>query len=297
MVPLAKKPPMSLFGENRHPSPRSAVISDSVLWMWDRSIGSVWSIRPDGSQEYYQRPSSGSRYSHGATTRPDTGEPLVFGGYGNFRAKDFFIYFDTSLGEWRELPHKKGKDDPEPQMHPHIIDVGNGRDVYLIQGNVSVSDTGAPIQHDKQASSLALVFDVSERVWRKTPMNHEVACLITTQARDRQFNFRSSGTVYGGILKPTSNVCRNYFATLNRSSESQIVFWRPETSEWASLAAGITLPTNHYPIGFIFDDNNVSWSFLMKYQLVVRELLPGNFHFLILFHGVRFREGKKRCRG
>ena len=256
VIPFAEMPPRSIFGGHRYPTPSSTVVSDSMLWMWDRSVGATGVFRPDASFEFFPLPSSGSRFSHGSTTRPDTGEPLVFGGYGNFRAKDFFIYFDVRHREWRELPHQKGKDDPKPQTQPHILDIGNGRDVYLIQGYNS--DDKSPSKYDKAASSIALAFDISEKVWKKTPMNREVACLVSTKAKNRKPDFRGGGLVYGGLLFPHSNPCHGSYQLFENISEPIIVFWRPDTAEWAYYSADITLPSNHYPIGFLFDDDEVT---------------------------------------
>lgn len=253
--PISVMPSASIFGPNRYPTPSSAVVSDSGLWMWDRSVGTAVFLRPDESQKLYPLQSTGSRFSHAATTRPDTGEPLVFGGYGNFRAKDFFLFFDTKTREWREISHQKGEFDPKPQKQSYILDIGNGRDVYLIQGFVSNEEL--PPLYDKIATPSALIFDFSKKVWSRTRMNEEVACLITTPVKNRQFNFRGEGLVYGGLLFPTSNQCSSSYQTLQRFLVPHITFWRPETSEWASYPVEITFPTNRYPIGFVFDDNEI----------------------------------------
>jgi hypothetical protein len=255
-VPFAEMPKKSSFGPNNYPVAGSSVISDSVMWMWDRSVGSTVFVRPDGSQEYFASQYSGSRFSHAATTRPDTGEPLVFGGYGQFRAKDFFIYFDVELREWRELPHKKGKNDPKPQTQSNILDIGNGKDVYLIQGFISGEEL--PPVYDKLPSRIALVFDIVERVWKETPMNEEVACLITTLAKNRHFNFRGGGLAYGGYLYHRYNPCHAHYQIPTAISEPVFVFWRPGSGEWAHYSADFNIPTDHYPIGLIFDDDKLS---------------------------------------
>ncbi len=85
-LPFAAMPDASFFLSNTKPGPHASIISDSRLWMWDNGIGSTFSYELSGAMAAYPQYPSRTRYAHASTTRPDTGEPLVFGGYGYYRA-------------------------------------------------------------------------------------------------------------------------------------------------------------------------------------------------------------------
>jgi len=246
-------PDESHFLVNTQPVPNSAIISDSTLWIWDASIGSVFAYNTEGLLKSYPQYPSRTRFGHAATTRPDTGEPLVFGGYGYWRAQDFFIYFDTTLHQWRELAYTPGPHDPSPQIRSSLLDVGNGRDVYLVQG--STSKQVSPMYYVQRPEALALRFDFDTMMWQPTLMNAEVACLISTHAKERLASFRGPEVTYVGIAHPASEACSPLFEDRDVILEFSLLFWRPETGEWAYQPLNSPLPSSRYFVGLQVGDN------------------------------------------
>ena len=255
-LPFAAMPDASFFLSNTKPGPHASIISDSTLWMWDNGIGSTFSYELSGAMAAYPQYPSRTRYSHASTTRPDTGEPLVFGGYGYYRAKDFFIYFDTELQQWRELAYELGPHDPKGQIGSSLLNVGNGRDIYLVQG--LTSKEVSPRYYDQQTEPLALVFDFDRRAWRNTRMNLEVACLISTHAKRKQVRFRDAGITFAGVLRPVTPACVRLIQEREDLSDMSLIFWQPEAGLWAIQPADTPLPSSMYIAGFQFDDSTAT---------------------------------------
>ena len=267
-VSIAAMPDASHFLETSFPIASSATVVDTTLWLWDASVGSTFSFGPSGLTGAFPQYPSRTRFDHAATTRPDTGEPLVFGGYGYYRAKDFFIYFDTALEQWRELPHQYGPYDPEPQVGASLLDIGNGRDVYMVQGHVS-AEQSMPY-YVERTQPLALLFDIEKREWRPAPMNEEVACLISTQAKNNRPDFRGVGKTFAGMLYPISQGCSYYFE--GKPRRASLVFWRPDREEWALQDLDTELPANHHLVGFSFNDQTATAYFLKLPGLDEKEI-------------------------
>ena len=272
-VSIASMPDASHFLKTSMPRASSAAVLDTTLWLWDASVGSTFSFGPSGLTGAFPQYPSRTRFKHAATTRPDTGEPLVFGGYGYYRAKDFFIYFDTALEQWRELPHQYGPYDPEPQVGASLLDIGNGRDVYMVQGHVS-AEKSMPY-YVERTQPLALLFDIEKREWRPTPMNEEVACLISTQAKNNRPDFRGLGKTFAGMLYPVSEACDYYFK--GKPKRASLVFWQPDSGKWALQDVAAELPANYHLIGFSFDDRTATAYFFKVPGMDTREIETRSF--------------------
>ena len=122
-------PDRSLFAPNTLPQHNSSVASGNELWLWDSSIGSVVHIDSLGQSTVFPREAGPtySRFNHISTLHPISRLPLVFGGYGFYRAKNFFIFFDPGLGEWHEAPATSGRYDPPPRHRGRLLDAEIGR--------------------------------------------------------------------------------------------------------------------------------------------------------------------------
>ncbi len=134
--------------------------------------------------------------------------------------------------------------------------MGNGRDIYLVQG--LTSKEVSPRYYDQQTEPLALVFDFDRRAWRNTRMNLEVAWLISTHAKRKQFRFRDAGITFAGLLRPITPACIRLIQEREDLTDMSLIFWQPEAGLWAIQPADTPIPSSMYIAGFQFDDSTAT---------------------------------------
>lgn len=232
-LPFASMPDRTLFRANTQPNVNSVAASDSLLWIWDSSIGSVVWYDSLGRVTVSEHWPSQTRFNHVSALRPDTGEPLVFGGYGYYRASDFFIYFDLSHREWREVPWVRGPDDPPAQMNGRLVADPHRPEVYLFEGYTALENYRS--LYNIAHPDVARAFHLPSGRWRQIPMNEDVACAM------RGPSLWISDSLEKGVSTFISVYSRQWRAHwcdgegYSGLEAGSVILWQPSLSRYAAL--------------------------------------------------------------
>ena len=232
VLPYAPFPSDSLFAPNTKPTSNSGLLTEEYFWLWDSSIGSIVRYDREGVAHITAQNPTLTRFSHVATAHPQGGNPLVFGGYGFYRAKDFFIEFDTDLGEWREVPSVVGDDDPPPSMRGRLLALGDSSAVVYAGGVVSKTET-MPLYNELDLER-AWAFDTVKGSWSRLPIDDVLHCLLRESTMRLLKDFRGHESVFVGIHPKTDvTVCTS---AVHPEMETGAVFlWHPASNRYAIL--------------------------------------------------------------
>jgi hypothetical protein len=232
ILPYAPFPSDSLFAPNTKPASNSGLLTEEYFWLWDSSIGSIVRYDREGVAYITAQNPTLTRFSHVAAAHPQSGNPLVFGGYGFYRAKDFFIEFDADLGEWREVPSVVGEDDPPPSMRGRLLALSDSSTVVFVGGVVSKTVT-MPLYNELNLER-AWAFDTVNRRWARLPIDDVLHCLLRESTMRLLKDFRGYESVFVGIHPKTDlTVCTS---AVHPEMETGTVFlWHPASNRYAIL--------------------------------------------------------------
>jgi len=253
--PFAAMPADTLFAPNTYPQYNSAVLTATHFWIWDSSVGTVVRYDRESRSTVFSKRPSLTRFSHNAVAHPTLGHPLVFGGYGYYRAKDFFLQFVPSLGEWRELPASRRVTDPPPLVQSTLLDYEDGKTVLLVEGHTSDNEL-MPL-YNRRLVGKAWSFDVEAGAWSPIPFDPILGCLMRPATTAIDQDFRGEGRVLIGVLSLTSTGRCNQ--DLDPPLESGRVFiWQPERRRYAILETRVTFNGNTLPAGLLVTDDSLA---------------------------------------
>lgn len=157
-------PRADLFAPRTYPREYSASISNNELWLWDAGVGTTVKYDSLGNQSIFLTDPSFSRHNHQGLFSSVLNQPILFGGYGHFRAKDFFLTFDRSSKSWIELAADYIGEQPKPQQNTRLLEDAATGLVYLFGGHTSAT-TNMPL-YNKQ-DFLAWSYDPANGHYRR----------------------------------------------------------------------------------------------------------------------------------
>lgn len=151
---------------------------DPSAWIWDASGGTPMRLPlREGERAYaYPRRSWYALFGHAPGIRPETGNPVLYGGYGYYRAQDFLLEFDPEADTWRELPARFGSPTPGPRNAAWMLTGWDARRILLLGGSVAQSGQSPPVYSDELRD--AWVYDPADSTWSEVDVDPGLVCSL-----------------------------------------------------------------------------------------------------------------------
>lgn len=231
---LGPYPSDSLFEYNTYPNQKSGAIGDGEFFLWDSSIGSVVRYGKDGTGTVYQSRATMSFFNHASAYNGAINAPVVFGGYGFWRASDFFLYFDTSQSSWQEMTQTDAPDRPRSRQNARLLYSSPDSVIYIIGGDTS----------DKYYN-YSINTAIDDDAWAFHTPTGEYEPIFFPPELKRAF----SGPAVIEWFSPKTN--EQHFVSMSSKDQGStggdqvINFWKPKSDEYATIETQFKPLPNH----------------------------------------------------
>ena len=220
-----------------------------VFWLWDFSVGSTIKLSEAGEVlAFSPRRSSHVQYQHAGGLHPLEREPIAYGGYGYYRAKDYLLHYSERSDNWEEVPF--AGESPRERTGALMISGIDTSKVVVAGGYISEEQSHPPAYNVKALEAWS--FDFTSGSWAQLPYDSWLTCPLETT----QMQMGDVPVHDGWALLFWPEDCALPFE-VEYSVRNAVAMWNPLSGEVRLVGAIEGLPNPYRVAGLFVGEDGV----------------------------------------